>query len=114
MLNRSHYRVYQQLYEGLVKLKESLRIDSLGDLEVLFEPVWSLSDDGLEPHLVSKWRSLTTELHRELKLCKTDFLFLKAAKNPTTQAQRLTTLNERISKMIAFTELLKNLTKSEV
>ncbi|ELR98000.1 heterocyst frequency control protein PatD [Gloeocapsa sp. PCC 73106] len=102
MLDTSHYLVYQQLHQGLVKLKKSLNLEDLEQMKVQFEFLLHESDEDLE----SRERSLITELHRELRLAKTDLLFLGAAKNPTTQATRRAILQERLSKMISFTSLL--------
>lgn len=104
MLDKSQSLIaYQQLQELLEKLKKNLNnginyqqqlveIDSISQL---------LLNSSQEEQI-----SLITEIHRELRLLKTDLIFLQSIKNLDKQTIKKQAIQERLTRISSFTQLL--------
>jgi hypothetical protein len=103
MSDRSHLSVYQHLQDFLAKLKESLRNGNLvrqdQEIDGLCSELLNLSDQEIDQEMVGKWRSLITELHRDLRLLKTHLLFLSTSKTPSHQAKNLKTVENELIRL---------------
>ncbi len=66
----------------------------------------SLSEESLDENIVSRWRSIATEMHRTFKLLSTDMIFLRSAKQSTTQQQRLKSISDRLSQLIGYCRVM--------
>lgn len=76
------------------------------ELESYFlQEILTLTDDPLEPKIAYQWRVMQTEIHRLLRLMKTDLLFwqmaVKSGKTPK-QTQRL---QDYLQKLQAFCQM---------
>lgn len=102
MLPKTHFVPYHQLaamVENLAILMaaENLEVEAIASqfqrLESYFlKAIVTLTDDTLEPRTANQWRVMQTEIHRLLRLMKTDLIFwqmaIKSGKKPK-QTQRL-------------------------
>ena len=76
MLNKSQsLRVYQELQENLDKLKKNLsngdnNLEKISEIDAFSQLLLNFSTD--------EQIAIATEIHRELRLLKTDLIFLKA------------------------------------
>jgi len=103
MLDKSHSSVYQYVQDFLDKLKKSLSngenyqqiITELDTISALLLTITS-----------EEKTAIVRETHRELRLLKTDLLFLLAAKTPDSQMKRLETIQQRLTRINDFSKLL--------
>ncbi|PSB11889.1 hypothetical protein C7B62_04000 [Pleurocapsa sp. CCALA 161] len=121
MLSTSHNRAYQDFLTLLTKFVEKLakqeQESPQSEIEQNFhelsswfaENVAQLSSQDLPPAIASRWQGVQTEILREFKLLSTDILFLAASRQQTTQLKRLKSINERLTKLISYCQImLKN------
>ncbi len=121
MLSTSHNRAYQDFLTLLTKFVEKLakqeQESPQSEIEQNFhelsswfaEDVAQLSSQDLPPAIASRWQAVQTEILREFKLLSTDILFLAASRQQTTQLKRLKSINERLTKLISYCQImLKN------
>ena len=103
MSDRSHLSVYQHLQDFLAKLKESLRNGDLvrqdEEIDSLCSKLLGLSDRDIDKEIVGKWRSLITEIHRDLRLLKTHLLFVSTSKTPSLQAKNFKTVENELIRL---------------
>ncbi|TVQ47675.1 MAG: hypothetical protein EA365_03030 [Gloeocapsa sp. DLM2.Bin57] len=104
MLDKSQSpSAYQELQKLLDKLKKNLS-NGINYPEQITEI------DQILPLLLNSTTeeqvSLVTEIHRELRLLKTELLFLSALKNSAKQTSKIQAIQERLTKISGFTELL--------
>jgi hypothetical protein len=113
MLPSSHQKVYRNFKEALKALQEAVKQSSserqtaYTRVEHLFySDVIPLTDAEINPEIVSRWRSINTELHRMFKLLATDWLFLRSSRQMATKKERLDLFCDRIEQMIKFCRIL--------
>lgn len=113
MLPSSHQEVYKNFLQALNTLQEAIKNSSedrqtaFATVENLFQTqVIPLSDVEIEPELVSRWRSIQTELHRMYKLMATDWLFLRSSRQIATKQERIKVFCDRIEQMSQFCRIL--------
>ena len=104
MLNKSQsLRVYQELQENLDKLKKNLsngdnNQEQIVEIDAFSQLLLNFSTD--------EQIAIATEIHRELRLLKTDLIFLNTIKNPDKQATRRQTIQNRLTRISSFCGLL--------
>lgn len=116
MLPTSHQFIYQKFLDVLLTLQEeaqspNLRVtafsEKLQQVQQIFqEEILLLNGDELDPILASRFTPLQTEIHRALRLLKTDILFLRSSKQATTANQRLITVRDRLEKIIGYCQAI--------
>ena len=97
--------VYLQLQEHLDKLKKNLsngdnNQEYLAGIDALSELLLNFSKD--------EQIAIATEIHRELRLLKTDLIFLNTIKNPDKQTTRRETIQNRLKRISEFCGLLES------
>lgn len=104
MLNKSQsLRVYQELQESLDKLKKNLsngdnNLEQISEIDAFSRLLLNFSTD--------EQIAIATEIHRELRLLKTDLIFLNTIKNPDKQTTRRQTIQNRLTRISSFCGLL--------
>ena len=118
MLSTSHNRAYQDFLTLLTNFVEKLpgqeQKSLRSEIEQNFpglsswftENVVQLSSQDLPPAIASRWQGVQTEILREFKLLSTDILFLAASRQQTTQLKRLKSINERLTKLISYCQIM--------
>ncbi|PSF38749.1 hypothetical protein C7H19_04405 [Aphanothece hegewaldii CCALA 016] len=113
MLPSSYKEVYQNFLEALKSLQEAEklsteeRITAFARVEHMFQnQLLTLTDEELDPNIVSRWLPIQTELHRMFKLLATDWLFLRSSRQVSTQKERLKLFCDRIEQMSKFCRIL--------
>lgn len=120
MLSESHNRAYQDFLTLLIKFRQELsrqkqKINQFGIkqefqglLEWFEQNVAQLSNQDLAPAIASRWQAVQTEILREFKLLSTDILFLAASRQQTTQLKKLKSINDRLTKLISYCQIMLN------
>lgn len=118
MLSESHNRAYQDFLTLLIKFRQELsrqkqKINQFGIkqefqglLEWFEQNVAQLSNQDLAPAIASRWQAVQTEILREFKLLSTDILFLAASRQQTTQLKKLKSINDRLTKLISYCQIM--------
>ena len=103
MLPSIHYQAYEKLLIELEKLQSG---DLPGNFplvqQVFLSDLVNLTGEDLNPEVIAKWQSLHTEIYRAFKLLETEMMFLRSSRQSQTIAARLTTIQGRIEKLIAY------------
>ncbi len=73
------------------------------------QKLFPLTDDNLDQSIIQQWRSLQTEIQREFRLLNTDMLFLGASRQTKTKEVRLQSIRDRITRLVKFATMAKNL-----
>lgn len=120
MLSASHNRAYQDFLTLLTEFtsvtdKQKPEIDPV-QIKQEFQRLsqWfvlniaQLGEENLSPEIAPRWQAVQTEILREFKLLSTDMLFLAAARQDFTQQKRLTSIKERLAKLIGYCQILLN------
>lgn len=113
MLPSFYQEVYQNFLQALKSLQEAVKQSSekrqtaFATVEHLFQTqVITLTGEEIDPKIVSRWRSIQTELHRMFKLLATDWLFLRSSRQVSTRKDRIDIFCDRIEQMIKFCRIL--------
>ena len=118
MLSATHDRAYQDFLTLLTefgelsvgrKNKEDLArlMRGFNDLKTHLEAnIVLLDSQNKEPAIASRWQSVHTEIVREYKLLSTDMLFLASARQQTTQVKRIKSINNRLTKLIGYCQIM--------
>lgn len=122
MLSIIHKKAYQDFLFWLRQLENYLqssdKSSDIGAKNLQEQEIWlnlsqifqqqiiSLTDENLEGETASSWLSLQTELQREFRLLKTDWLFWVSARQPATKTKRSKAIVERLQKLIAYCQIL--------
>jgi hypothetical protein len=126
MLSESHNRAYQDFLTLLIKFVQELskqeqkmnqskiKQEFQGLLEWFEQNVAQLSNQDLAPAIpqgrrsliASRWQAVQTEILREFKLLSTDILFLAASRQQTTQRKKLKSINDRLTKLISYCQIM--------
>lgn len=124
MLPASHSQAYQEFLVLIQKFQicfdhldtevEPLTINQqfLVLQEFFNQRILTLTQEDLDNSL-RQVKPLYTEICREFKLLTTDLLFLRASRQKATKEERLTSIRDRLTKLIVYIEavLTKSLTK---
>jgi hypothetical protein len=112
--------IYSQAYQELLKIllewqnsldgnnfNQVLLQNSFQEAKNFFQTqIINLSEESLDENIASRWRSLATEMHRSFKLLEMDMMFLRSAKQSTTQQQRLKSIDDRLSQIIGYCQVM--------
>lgn len=124
MLPRSHTRAYQDFLTLLTNFKDYLSNSELEvanpqiqqkfqELKLRFDKnVIDLNEQELEEAISSRWQSVQTEIKREFKLLTTDILFLKSARQKSTQIKRIESISDRVTKLNGYCQVMLASTES--
>ena len=112
-----HKKVYLEFLNLLEDFQEQLKSSDQSIIQTSWyslqqfaqEKLLSLTEDGLAESRVQQWRSLQTEIQRELRLLNTDILFLAAARQPKTKELKLQSIGDRLTRLIQFSNMAKDL-----
>jgi len=79
---------------------------AIADLQTKFQQeLTSLSPD-LAPDIAQSVRAVQIEVDKQLRLLNTDILFLQAARQSETLAQRLQQMGDRLERLTRYCDLL--------
>jgi hypothetical protein len=118
MLAASHNRAYQGFLTLLTTFRQNLSVQEQKNnpsfVTQKFQAVsaWfeqnlvPLKAQELEPAIASRWQAVQTEILREFKLLSTDILFLAAARQQTTQLTRRQSIDDRLTKLISYCQIM--------
>lgn len=116
MLPDSYSQAYQEFLKILLVWQDNVNCNnfdvvalqnSFQEVQHFFQTeIVSLSEESLDENIVSRWRSIATEMHRTFKLLSTDTIFLRSAKQSTTQQQRLKSISDRLAQLIGYCQLM--------
>lgn len=115
MLPPAYRERYQAFLETLQQLQESLTEDVdpqqlkpiFSQLQAQFQgEIMSLTGEALSGETLSSWQSSQTEVHRMMRLLQNDMMFLQTSRRLQTSQQRLTTVRDRVGKLIDFADAL--------
>ncbi|MGF1487517.1 MAG: heterocyst frequency control protein PatD [Prochloraceae cyanobacterium] len=116
MLPLQHDRIYRQLLNALLKLQnlstaDNLDLASLEKQYALVKEIFqtralSLTEEGLDGAIASRWLSVQTEINRAIRLLQNDIIFLRSARQPATRQKRLKTVCDRIEQLIGYCRVL--------
>jgi biotin-(acetyl-CoA carboxylase) ligase len=118
MLSESHNRAYQDFLTLLIKFRQELsrqeqknnQFEIKQKFQVLLkwfeQNVAQLSNQDLTAAIASRWQAVQTEILREFKLLSTDILFLAASRQQTTQLKKLKSINDRMTKLISYCQIM--------
>lgn len=76
-------------------------------MQVWHQELSGLQGEGLTPENYSQWRSLHTEVHRELRLLNVDLMFLGNSRSATTQAAKKVAVGDRLAKLQRYCERIQ-------
>lgn len=111
ILPNSHRQCYQEFKQALEKLQETVsdgqeNLDWAGIQRFFQERVASLTESGIDPSLVSRWQSVQTEIHRQMRLLAVDMTFFQASRQLSTREQRQKQIVSRLQTLIGYCEVL--------
>ncbi|YAI81354.1 MAG: heterocyst frequency control protein PatD [cyanobacterium endosymbiont of Rhopalodia sterrenbergii] len=116
MLPKPHQKFYQKFLASLITLRAQVMIKDIdsGRLsqnfrvaqEIFQNQILELTTENLEASVVSSWQSIQTEVHRTLRLLKTNFLFLQSSHKRGTEEQRLEIVLDHIEKLIGYCQVI--------
>ena len=116
MLPKSHQKLYQKFFTSLTKLRAQVMMKDV-DLKRLsnnFQIVQGTFQDqilesmtgNLENSATYSLQSIQTEIHRTLRLLRTDLLFLQSSYRQRTEEQRLKIVLDHIEKLIGYCQII--------
>ena len=116
MLSNTDRQRYQDFKQALEELQ--LRVlqanpdrvalqEASGRVQQLFqERIASLSAEQIDPQIASRWQSIQTETHKQMRLLLMDVKFLQASRQATTSQQRIGQIGDRLQTLINYCNLL--------
>ncbi len=116
LLHCQRYREFQQALELLHQastvndLEVSALRDNFQKVQQLFDSkIASLNADDVAPHYASRWQSVQTEIHKQMRLLATDVMLLISARSSATFQRRVSSVRDRINTLIQYCEALLQL-----
>lgn len=118
MLNPIHHQAYEVFLQALLQIRETVDApdalegalqDDFAQVQQVFSTqVLGLTGEGLELNVVSRWRSLQTEIHRAMRLLEADVMRWKIAQKGETSEQRREEMRDRVNQLIGYCQALLN------
>jgi hypothetical protein len=112
MLPIDQILMWQQLFTLLTGLPPDSSLDlkvSLNQAIELFEmQILTQNIDNLPDPIAGKMRSYLTESHRLLRLLPIDVMFMAAARNPLTAAQRRQAYQQKLDLLLQYCQAVIN------
>lgn len=119
MLPLLHLQRYQELQQAMKELHDAIAVadlevaalqDSYQQVQQLFtSQIATLSADDLAPDSTSRWQSIQTEIHKQMRLLETDMMLLQASRSPATSQRRISGLRDRLSTLMQYCQALLQL-----
>lgn len=118
MLAASHHRAYQDFMTLLTTFSQNLAVQEAKNNQSFitqkFQSIaaWfeqnlvPLGTQDIEPAIAHRWQAVQTEILREFKLLSTDMIFLAAARQQATQLTRIKNIDERLTKLISYCQIM--------
>jgi hypothetical protein len=118
MFSKIHDRAYQEFLTLLKNFPNSsldkdfiinttIWNERFAELKTLIDKtIIPITQAALNSHIESPWQSISIEIDREFRLLGTDILFLNSARQSTTKLARAKTIDNRIEKLIFYTQEL--------
>ncbi|MGB7444432.1 MAG: heterocyst frequency control protein PatD [Coleofasciculaceae cyanobacterium] len=116
MLPASHCEPYQELQKALESMLSKVSSTNwqgakLQEIDQSVQQVFSqeianLRADELAPEDISRWQSIQTEIHKQMRLLSTDLMMLQAARSSETFLVRSKSLCDRITTLIQYCQAL--------
>lgn len=111
MLPNSHRQCYQEFKQALEDLQVTLSSgqsdpDWARVQQIFQDRVASLTAEGIDPSLVSRWQSVQTEMHKQMRLLAVDLTFFQASRQLATREQRQRQIVSRLQTSIGYCEVL--------
>ena len=111
ILPNSHRQCYQEFKQALEELQETVSsgqsdLDWAGIQRFFQERVANLTAEGIDPSLVSRWQSVQTEIHKQMRLLAVDLTFFQASRQLSTREQRQKQIVSRLQTSIGYCEML--------
>lgn len=119
-MSPQHWQHYWTLKQALEQLEQDLaqaapsselKANFLQTQRFFQQQVVPLSEP-LAPAIASRLRSYQTEIHRQLRLVGTDFIFLGTARQTGTIEQRRAQIRDRLQVLISYCDTLLQSFKS--
>jgi len=114
--HRERYRALGQQLEQLQQIAEAPDADAAElarqcqQLEQQFQTdIMALTDRELDPQMGAQWQSLQTEMHRMMRLLRTDVTFLQAARQSALRQKRQASIRDRLARLSSYVEALLQL-----
>ncbi len=111
MLPQQHRQAIAQLLQTLEHLQTQLTEADLEkntltavfkQAQQLFENILELSDQDVDPSLVSPLQSYLTEIHKQMRLLEIDFRFLQTSRQIATLQTRQAQMRSRSATLIRY------------
>lgn len=101
------YASLQRHLETLVDQLSEGSLDNNKNLGTQLVQFWQqelapLQGEWLSTEVYHQWRSLHTELHRELRLLKLDLMFLGNSRSAATRSAKEKTVGDRLEKLLQY------------
>ncbi|MGK7900520.1 MAG: heterocyst frequency control protein PatD [Hormoscilla sp.] len=111
ILPNSHRQCYLEFKQALEEFRETVssgqeNLDWAGIQRFFQERVASLTAEGVDPSLVSRWQSIQTEIHKQMRLLTVDLTFLQASRQLSTREQRQKQIVSRLQTSIDYCQML--------
>lgn len=123
MLPKSYRQAYHTWVKSLLTLQEQLYSPTpdVAMIEQTFQQVQQiftaqilpLNSQEINLDIASRWQSIQTEIHRSLRLLATDILFLRTSKQSTSVRAKLTTISDRLCRLMEYCQLMEKGLTSE-
>ncbi|HBE16695.1 MAG TPA: hypothetical protein DEG17_16650 [Cyanobacteria bacterium UBA11149] len=111
-LQRLRYQEFQQAIEEVLSCATADKLDfaairnGFDRLKELFQSqILSLNSDEIPAGAVSRWQSIQTEVHKQMRLLATDMTILQASRNQTTSEVRVARICDRLKEIHQFCQV---------
>ncbi|MBE9129342.1 heterocyst frequency control protein PatD [Coleofasciculus sp. LEGE 07092] len=108
-----HYQKFQQALEQLYDRMASPDLEVATILEpfqavkqLYYDRIASLSADNIAPDFTSRWQSVQTEIHKQIRLLETDMMLLQASRSSATFNSRASGIRDRLNTLIQYCQSL--------
>ncbi|HBB30794.1 MAG TPA: hypothetical protein DDZ80_26620 [Cyanobacteria bacterium UBA8803] len=110
---RQEYQEFQQALEQLHSRIDATDLEIVAikaafqDVKQLFtSQIANLSAEEIAPDNASRWQSIQTEIHKQMRLLETEMLRLQAARSSATSKARASGISDRLKILIQYCEAL--------
>ncbi|HEY9669998.1 MAG TPA: heterocyst frequency control protein PatD [Waterburya sp.] len=115
-LHCQHYQEFQGALEQLLQYvadqqeKGTALRECFQEVKQVFQrQIATLSIDDIAPESASRWQSLQTEIHKQMRLLETDVMLLLSSRSLTTSQRRTSGLCDRVNTLIQYCTALLQL-----
>lgn len=115
-LHCQHYQAFQRALEQLLQWVAEqpeegavLRKHFQGVKQMFQHQITTLSIDDIAPESASRWQSLQTEMHKQMRLLETDVMLLLSSRSLATSQHRTSGVCDRLHILIQYCTALLQL-----